>query len=329
MHYIVYKTTNLSNGRFYVGVHGTEDPEVFDGYFGTGSIITEAIKKYGKHKFIRETLIDCFGDEEEAYSIEEILVKTNKEDPRSYNVMKGGRGCFNHNRKSSEEIAQYLSSIRKSNATGLKKYNDGNFEYHFASSDRTDKEQTNKEFKEFLENNKQYKAGRIKIKIKKKSNILGTRKYNNGINEFSFFSSNKDNIELTNIEFDNFIKDNPQFTAGTISKGKRHSVSPMIGAKKYHDGFREFLFRSSNMSNKILTNEEFSTFITNNPNYYPGRLKPVNKDKISGFRFYNNNEINYTFRYNNIKDDEIIDKEFSKFLLENPQFSRGLIIKIK
>ncbi len=33
MNYIVYKTTCLVNNKIYVGVHRTEDPNIFDGYF--------------------------------------------------------------------------------------------------------------------------------------------------------------------------------------------------------------------------------------------------------------------------------------------------------
>jgi hypothetical protein len=36
MKYIVYKTTNLINNYIYIGVHGTEDPNIFDGYIGCG-----------------------------------------------------------------------------------------------------------------------------------------------------------------------------------------------------------------------------------------------------------------------------------------------------
>lgn len=32
MKYIVYLTTNIVNNKIYVGVHGTKDPTVFDGY---------------------------------------------------------------------------------------------------------------------------------------------------------------------------------------------------------------------------------------------------------------------------------------------------------
>ena len=32
MKYIVYLTTNLVNNKIYIGVHQTDNPDVFDGY---------------------------------------------------------------------------------------------------------------------------------------------------------------------------------------------------------------------------------------------------------------------------------------------------------
>ena len=50
MYYIVYKTINLVNNKFYIGKHRqTIDPHQFDGYYGSGTQIQRAIKKYGKH----------------------------------------------------------------------------------------------------------------------------------------------------------------------------------------------------------------------------------------------------------------------------------------
>lgn len=84
MKYIVYLTKNNKskiNGinRIYIGVHATEDPEVFDGYLGNGIIKSQvgtykypktplqwAVKKYGANSFERITLF-VYDNKENAY----------------------------------------------------------------------------------------------------------------------------------------------------------------------------------------------------------------------------------------------------------------------
>ena len=44
MKYIVYCTTCIENGKIYIGVHKTEDPDVFDGYIGNGIKVGYFIK---------------------------------------------------------------------------------------------------------------------------------------------------------------------------------------------------------------------------------------------------------------------------------------------
>lgn len=51
MYHLVYMTTNLVNGKMYVGVHSTENLE--DGYLGSGNLIKKAVKKYGRENFDR------------------------------------------------------------------------------------------------------------------------------------------------------------------------------------------------------------------------------------------------------------------------------------
>jgi len=55
--YIIYKTTNLINGKIYVGQHKTDIKE--DGYLGSGKLLRLAILKYGINNFIREILATC------------------------------------------------------------------------------------------------------------------------------------------------------------------------------------------------------------------------------------------------------------------------------
>ena len=54
MHYLIYKTTNLLDGKYYVGCHQTKNPN--DGYLGSGKHLKRAIKKYGFDNFKVEIL---------------------------------------------------------------------------------------------------------------------------------------------------------------------------------------------------------------------------------------------------------------------------------
>jgi hypothetical protein len=98
MEYIIYKTTNLVNGKFYIGRHKTKNIE--DGYLGSGKVFRSALKKYGEENFSREILHRC-KSENEMHLAEKIFVVLDPE--VSYNVARGGpRGGFDHiNRNSS------------------------------------------------------------------------------------------------------------------------------------------------------------------------------------------------------------------------------------
>ncbi len=83
-----YKTQNLLNGKFYCGIHSTDD--LNDGYLGSGFNIKESIKKYGKENFLRDILI-FFESREKAFEYEESFL--NEEvlsDSQCYNISPGG-----------------------------------------------------------------------------------------------------------------------------------------------------------------------------------------------------------------------------------------------
>lgn len=103
MKYILYCTTNIVNNKIYIGVHQTENPEIFDGYIGCGVKITMpstymnpktafqyAVKKYGTKNFNRITLY-TFDSAKEAYNKEaEIVNETFINQNNNYNMTIGG-----------------------------------------------------------------------------------------------------------------------------------------------------------------------------------------------------------------------------------------------
>jgi hypothetical protein len=90
-HYI-YKTTNLVNGKYYIGMHSTHNFE--DGYVGSGKRLWYSIKKYGKENFKCE-ILEILPDrnslkEREKELVNEVLLKN----PMCMNIKPGGSGSF-------------------------------------------------------------------------------------------------------------------------------------------------------------------------------------------------------------------------------------------
>ncbi len=90
MHYIIYKTSNILTGQYYIGCHQTLN--LTDGYLGSGKYLKRAIKKYGASTFKFE-ILHVASSKEEMFNIERSIV--NEElitDPLSYNLKIGGSG---------------------------------------------------------------------------------------------------------------------------------------------------------------------------------------------------------------------------------------------
>ncbi len=119
MNYIVYKTTNIINKKYYIGVHLT-NPDIFDGYIGCGVSkkdqkkkcnkgLPAAVKKYGYENFKREILfiypdtqegkLEAFAKEKELVNVDFVKSKD------TYNLTVGGVITCADNLK--KEIAQY------------------------------------------------------------------------------------------------------------------------------------------------------------------------------------------------------------------------------
>lgn len=94
MRYILYLTVNMVNHKVYIGVHKT-NPEIFDGYLGSGTALKQAIKKYGKHNFKRIILKEFPFTEEGkklVYEAEEKIVNEKiVKSKYTYNLTIGGK----------------------------------------------------------------------------------------------------------------------------------------------------------------------------------------------------------------------------------------------
>ena len=90
-HYI-YKITNTKNGKYYIGMHSTDDLD--DGYFGSGKRIRNSIRKHGLELHEKE-IIEYFEDRESLRESEIELVNEDLlNDPMCMNLQPGGGGGF-------------------------------------------------------------------------------------------------------------------------------------------------------------------------------------------------------------------------------------------
>ena len=118
MSYIIYKTTNTLNGKYYIGVSNGRDPK----YLGSGRVLKDAIKEYGREHFVRETL-EVFETEEEAYKREAVIVnETVVADRNSYNIGKGGKGGPGQAKSKEHVEAIKRNHLRKSNPGAGRKH---------------------------------------------------------------------------------------------------------------------------------------------------------------------------------------------------------------
>jgi hypothetical protein len=103
-----YITTNLINGKQYVGTHSTDS--IDDGYLGSGKYLKDSVKKYGKENFKRE-IICLYETEKQAFDNEEkYIIEYNTLVPNGYNI--SPKGGINGKGSLSEETKKLISDLR-------------------------------------------------------------------------------------------------------------------------------------------------------------------------------------------------------------------------
>lgn len=108
-YHFIYKTTNLVNGKYYIGMHSTSNLK--DGYLGSGKYLRNSIKKYGKENFEIEILEYCVSREILVTREKEIVNDVLLEDVLCMNLKTGGSGGFSY--KDSENGRLHANIKRK------------------------------------------------------------------------------------------------------------------------------------------------------------------------------------------------------------------------
>lgn len=116
MYGYIYKTTNLLNEKIYVGQRKSK--EFIKSYYGSGTLIKNAISKYGKENFKLE-FIDFAMSPDELDNLEIYYIKEMKANVKfgNYNLAEGGflaRYDFNNQPEwKKDEIRKKLSLVNK------------------------------------------------------------------------------------------------------------------------------------------------------------------------------------------------------------------------
>ena len=107
-----YKITNTLNGKFYFGVHSTDNLD--DGYMGSGKAIQAARDKYGEEHFVKE-ILRYFDTAEEMYAYEaETITLELTQTPNCYNIALGGKGGSRWEGKTEEEKLEIRRKLSES-----------------------------------------------------------------------------------------------------------------------------------------------------------------------------------------------------------------------
>lgn len=163
-YHFIYKTVNQVNGKYYIGMHSTDNLE--DEYLGSGQRLWHAIRKYGKENFKREDLEflpdrSSLKDREKEIVNEELL-----KDSMCMNISLGGNGtpygATFPNRKSSplsESHRQHISESCIGKAGKYKKTEEHRQKLAEANIGKTQTEETKEKRAETLKKTYSEKGG--------------------------------------------------------------------------------------------------------------------------------------------------------------------------
>jgi group I intron endonuclease len=107
----VYIVTNIINGKRYVG--SSRKSQIDENYYGSGKLIKNALKKYGKENFTRDILWQGEGNarDVESYWLEYFDASSN---PMFYNMTNDARGNNLHKESTKRTVSEKLTGTKRS-----------------------------------------------------------------------------------------------------------------------------------------------------------------------------------------------------------------------
>jgi hypothetical protein len=109
LHNYFYKITNLINGKYYYGIHSTDNLD--DGYMGSGTLLKDAIKKYGKENFSKEIITDYPTRKAASDHEKEVVTLELIELDECYNCRTGGENGNIQSSEIKQQISQTLTGL--------------------------------------------------------------------------------------------------------------------------------------------------------------------------------------------------------------------------
>ena len=111
-YHFTYKTTNLINGRYYLGMHSTN--RIDDGYLGSGKRLYYELNKYGRDNFKFE-ILEQFQSREQLVQAEiNLITEQDLKNSNCLNLKSGGEGGFSREVSQKGQKAGVLSRLEKS-----------------------------------------------------------------------------------------------------------------------------------------------------------------------------------------------------------------------
>jgi hypothetical protein len=110
-YHLIYKTTCLVTGKWYVGMHSTDSLD--DGYLGSGQQLRRSIMKHGLEEHICEVLELLPTREALILREEELITDEMRKDPYCMNLRNGGTGNPPGMKQTSEINARRSASLKR------------------------------------------------------------------------------------------------------------------------------------------------------------------------------------------------------------------------